>query len=103
MAIVEVSIVPIGTETTSLSNYVAGALKVLQDEKDVKYEITAMGTILEGELDTLLAVIQKMHQSAFDGGARRVVTTIKIDDRRDKRTSISYKLASVKRKLAQPS
>lgn len=101
MAIVEVSIVPIGTKTTSLSDYVARALKALQAEKDLKYEVTAMGTILEGDLDRLLPLIQKMHQTAFDGGAQRVVTTIKIDDRRDKRTSIRYKVASVKRKLAK--
>ncbi len=30
MAIVQVSVVPLGTKTTSISSYVAGALKVLQ-------------------------------------------------------------------------
>ncbi len=49
MAMVEVSIVPVGTNSPSVSQYVALALKVLQAEKDLKYELTAMGTILEGE------------------------------------------------------
>ncbi|MFC1908295.1 MTH1187 family thiamine-binding protein [Chloroflexota bacterium] len=99
MAIIELSVVPIGTGTTSLSNYVAGAVKVLREEENIKYELTAMGTIIEGELERLLAIAKRMHQSAFDAGAMRVVTTVKIDDRRDKTSSISGKMASVKQKL----
>jgi uncharacterized protein (TIGR00106 family) len=99
MAIVEVSIVPIGTETASLSEYVAGAVRVLKEEKDIWYELTAMGTIIEGELERLMALVMKMHRSAFDGGIKRVVTTVKIDERRDKESSISGKVESVGRKL----
>ncbi|MCK5182241.1 MAG: MTH1187 family thiamine-binding protein, partial [Dehalococcoidia bacterium] len=48
MAIAEVSVVPLGTKTPSVSQYVARAIKVLEQEKDIKYETTAMGTIIEG-------------------------------------------------------
>ena len=100
MAIVEVSVVPLGTGTPSVSRYVAEAEKVLQGEKDIKYELTAMGTIIEGDLDTLLALVKKMHRRVLDtAGVMRVVTTLKIDERRDKESSISGKVASVKRKL----
>jgi uncharacterized protein (TIGR00106 family) len=54
MAIVQVSIVPLGTKTTSISNYVAQALKVLQNQKSVSYKLTPMGTVLEGDLDKVL-------------------------------------------------
>jgi len=101
MAIVEVSIVPLGTETPSVSKYVARAAEVLQDEKDIKYELTAMGTIIEGELERLLALIQKMHQAVFDAGAMRVVTTVKIDERRDKNSSMRSKIESLKRELGR--
>jgi len=101
MAIVEVSIVPLGTETPSVSEYVARAVEVLQDEKDIKYELTAMGTIIEGELERLLALIQKMHQAVFDAGAMRVVTTVKIDERRDKNSSMRSKIESLKRELGR--
>ncbi|MFC2067059.1 MTH1187 family thiamine-binding protein [Chloroflexota bacterium] len=101
MAMVEVSIVPVGTGTASVSQYVANAVWLLQDEKDIKYELTAMGTIIEGDLERLLALIGKMHQSAFDTGVMRVVTTVKIDERRDKTSSMSGKVGSVKRKLGQ--
>lgn len=100
MAIIEVSVVPLGTGTPSVSRYVAEAEKVLQGEKDIKYELTAMGTIIEGDLDTLLNLVKKMHRRVLDtAGVMRVVTTLKIDERRDKESSISGKVASVKRKL----
>jgi len=99
MALVEVSIVPLGTETPSVSQYVARAVGVLQSEKDIKYELTAMGTIIEGDLEHLLTLVRKMHEAVFDAGITRVVTTIKIDDRRDKISGMSSKIESVKREL----
>ena len=96
---VEVSIVPLGTESPSVSEYVARAVKVLQAEKDLKYELTAMGTIIEGDLARLLTVVRKMHEAVLDSGVKRVLTTVKIDDRRDKASSISSKVEAVKEKL----
>jgi len=99
MAMIEVSIVPVGTQTPSVSQYVAGAVRILQSEPDIKYELTAMGTIIEGDLERLLALAGRMHRSAFDAGVMRVVTTVKIDERRDKASSISSKVEAVKREL----
>ena len=99
MAILEISVVPVGTGTTSISEYVARAVRVLENEQDIKYELTAMGTIIEGDLELLLDLVGKMHRSAFDAGVMRVLTTVKIDERRDKPSSIRGKVDSVKRKL----
>ena len=99
MAIAEISVVPLGTKTPSVSRYVARAIKVLETQKKVKYEITAMGTIVEGDLDRILAVVRKMHEETFVDGVNRVVTTIKIDDRRDKSQSMKGKVDSIKKKL----
>ena len=99
MALVEVSIIPLGTETTSVSQYVARAVKILQGEKAIKYELTSMGTIIEGDLTHLLSTVQKMHEAVLDAGVTRVVTTIKIDDRRDKSSGMSSKMESLKSKL----
>jgi len=99
MALVEVSIIPLGTGGPSVSQYIAQAVKVLEDEKDIKYELTAMGTIIEGDLERLLALANKMHQAVFDAGAMRVVTMIEIDERRDKTSGINNKIESLKRKL----
>ena len=99
MAIVEVSIIPIGTGSSSLSSYVAGVLGILSEAEDIKYQLTPMGTIIEGDLNRIIEVIKKMHDSVFSDDISRVVTTIKIDDRRDKNASMEQKLNSVDQKL----
>ena len=99
MAIIKVSIVPLGTGATSVSQYIARAVEVLEGEKDIKYELTAMGTIIEGDLDHLLALARKMHEAVFDVGIMRAVTIIEIDDRRDNPPTITGKVESVKKKI----
>jgi uncharacterized protein (TIGR00106 family) len=101
MAMMEVSVVPLGTSTPSVSQYVAGAVRILQGEPGIKYELTAMGTIIEGDLEQLLTLAGRMHESAFEAGVMRVVTNIKIDERRDKPLTMNGKIDAVKRKLGQ--
>jgi len=98
MAILEISVVPIGTGDTSLSAYVADCLRVLKKEK-VRYELSPMGTNIEGNLQDLIRIALKMHQVPFKKGAQRVVTTLKIDDRRDKKGTLEGKKKAVKNKL----
>lgn len=100
MAIVEVTIVPLGTGTPSVSHYVAEVHKVLeQAQEPVKFQLTPMSTIIEGDLEDLLAVVRRMHEVPFTKGAQRVSTSIRIDDRRDKPSSMESKLQSVQEKL----
>lgn len=99
MAIAEISVVPLGTKTPSVSKYVARAVKVLQQE-DVKYETTAMGTIVEADVDKILTIVKRMHEETFGEGVARVLTTVRIDDRRDKSRGMEDKLASLRRQLS---
>jgi len=102
MAIVEVSIVPLGVPTTSLSPYVARALEVLQQSR-LSYELTAMGTIISGDLDDIWPVLRRMHESCFEKSeVLRVLTQIKVDDRRDKAASPAQKVRAVLDRLASP-
>ncbi len=101
MAILEISIVPIGTKGTSLSHYVADCIKVLRKEKKVKYELTSMGTNMEGKLHDLIRIALKMHEVPFKKGAPRVLTTVKIDDRRDKKGTLEGKKKAVQSKLSR--
>ena len=98
VAIAEVSIVPIGTKSTSVSSYVAACLEVLE-ESGLTYELHGMGTIVEGKLKELFEVIQRMHEVPFQAGALRVVTTVKVDDRRDKEASAKEKVKAVRKQL----
>lgn len=101
MAIAEISVVPVGTASTSLSVWVADLQRILAlAPEPIEYEMTAMGTLIEGSPADLFAVLARLHEAPFSGGADRVYTVVKIDDRRDKPSSIEGKVASVREKLA---
>ena len=60
-----------------------------------------MRTGAEGDVDSLLQVAREMHEVCFGLGYPRVLTTIRLDDRRDKDLTMEYKVRSVKEKLAR--
>ncbi len=101
MAVVEVTVVPLGTGTPSLSSYVAACEKVLDRYEDLKHTLTPMSTVIEGELDRILEAVREMHEVPFIKGAQRVSTRITIDDRRDKKLTMEGKLKSVQKKLQE--
>jgi len=99
MAIAEVTVVPIGTASTSLSSYVAELQRVLQKQEGISYTLTPMSTIIEAPIARLWEVIALLHEAPFLADAKRVSTSIKIDDRRDKESTAAQKLMSVQQKL----
>jgi uncharacterized protein (TIGR00106 family) len=102
MAIAEVSIVPIGTATTSVSSWVAGVERLLaRAPEPIHHEMTGMSTLIEGSPADLFAVLARLHEAPFTAGAGRVYTVIKIDDRRDKPSTLASKVASVEEKLGR--
>ena len=101
MVIVELSIIPIG-KTSNISKVLAPALKEL-DYLGVEYEITPMCTIFEAaNVDGALNLVKAAHEAVFQGDLKRVVTTVKIDDRRDIEKSMKEKVQSLKRAIKEP-
>lgn len=96
MAIVEVNVVPMGTPTPSISSYIADCYEVVKNEQGIKHQVTPMSTILEGDLDRLMEVAKKMHKVPFSDGIQRVITSITIDERLDKPTSMGAIVNAVK-------
>lgn len=95
MIIASLSIAPIG-KSSSVSPYVKIVIDTLKKEH-VKFQTNAMATVIETkDLDTLFSIIQKAHQAVIAAGAERIITEIKIDDRRDKDATINSKLNSLK-------
>jgi uncharacterized protein (TIGR00106 family) len=102
MAIVDVTVIPIGTETPSVSSYVAELQHILQryeSEGSIEFQLTPMSTLIEGELPILFQVIQEIHEAPFQQGIKRVATNIRIDDRRDKKRKMEDKIHAVQRKM----
>lgn len=99
MITAELTIIPIGTGDTSLSEYIAAAIKAIE-KKNIKYEISGMGTQIEAQtIEEILDAIKAAHEAVLGLDCRRVYTTIKIDDRKDAEKSLEEKIASVKSKL----
>jgi uncharacterized protein (TIGR00106 family) len=98
MAVVFLTITPLGTGTPGVSSYVAGVERILRETR-LTHQLTAMGTIIEGDLDEILAFVRRMHEHPFTQGAMRVSTSLRIDDRRDKEHTIAGKMRSVEEKL----
>ncbi len=95
MIIAEITVIPIGTKTPGVGKYVAKAVDVLK-KLGLKPELTAMSTIFEAEdISVILNAFEAVHESVFEQGADRVVTTLRIDERRDKEGSIKQKMRSV--------
>jgi len=97
-AIMEISVIPTGKEGASLGQTTVEALKVAK-KHGLNWELNAMGTTMEGDLDALFKAAREMHEVSFRLGYPRVLTVIKIDDRRDKDLSMKYKVESVLAKL----
>jgi len=95
MIIAQLSIAPVGKEV-SVSKYVKLVIETLKKE-NVKFETNAMATVIETEdLKTLFDVVEKAHNVVVASGAERVITELKMDDRRDKNATITSKLNALK-------
>jgi uncharacterized protein (TIGR00106 family) len=100
MAIVAVSIAPVGAGT-SVSEHVAAALRVVSDQQRVRWRLDPMFTTLEGDLSEIFALILRMQEAVFAAGAQRVSTVIKIDDRRDVPVRMEDKVRAVEERLGR--
>ena len=94
MIISQLSIAPVGKDV-SLSKYVKKVISVLK-ENNITFETNDMATVIETEdLETLFKVVEKAHKAVIESGAQRVITELKIDDRRDKNVTMGTKIKSL--------
>ena len=99
--VADIRVLPFGTESVSMSDLIAAVIGVLEKAPDIRYQVTPMATVVEGPLDRILELAREMHEMTFAPGVDRVVTSINIDDRRDKRITMESKVQAVTGKLRQ--
>jgi len=93
----EFSIIPIGTGE-SVGEVVAGVIRLV-DASGLPYKANAMGTIVEGEWDTVMALLKKCHDEALRLSPR-VVSHISIDMRPSRPNDrLTEKLKGVEKRL----
>lgn len=94
MILSQLSIAPVGLGT-SLSQYVKGIIPIFE-KYNIRYTTNDMATILETkDLDTLFQIVKEAHESMIQSGAQRVITELKIDDRKDKNVKLGDKTSKV--------
>ena len=103
MVIARISVVPIGTGNASVSRYVADFQKELK-KLGFKPALSAMATVIEAKrIDKILLAVKRLHEMVFEKGAPRAYTLLTIDERRDKKGSVSQKIGSVRKHLSKRS
>lgn len=96
--LVEFSIVPLGGPS-SISRQVAAALDIVE-KSGLPYKVNPMGTVVEGQWEEVIGTVRKCHEEVLAGN-ERVVTTIRIDDRKGRTGMIEGKIRSVEEKLGR--
>jgi len=94
MAIAAVSISPVG-KGTSVSRFVAEAVRVARAQDRVRVQLDSMFTTLEGDLGDIFDLVLRMEEAVFAAGAERVGTVLKIDHRRDRHVGMDEKVRAV--------
>ncbi len=94
MALMQITVIPLGTSSPSVGKYVIDVIQLL-DSRKVEYTLNDMGTIIEGKPADLLLLAADIHNLSFNKGVDRVVTHIVLDERRDKTVHLDDKYKSV--------
>lgn len=92
------SIVPLGVGS-SISDKLSIVLRII-DDSGMPYKINPMGTVIEGEWEEIMRLINKCRQELLKT-EERLLISINIDDRKGAYNRINQKVASVEKKLGK--
>lgn len=83
MVIADIAVMPLvpAVSEDELYKQVDAAIDYIKSS-GLKYEIGAMSTTVEGEYDEVLDLIKKVHRIPFEVGSERVITVVRIDEKK---------------------
>lgn len=70
--VLDFQILPIGTAESSMSTYVASSAHILK-ESELRYEVHAMGTVVEGTLDEAFDALKQCIRAGLKRSPRLIV------------------------------
>jgi uncharacterized protein (TIGR00106 family) len=94
----QVSILPLGKES-GISEEVSRVIDLI-DRSGLPYQLTAMGTIIEGEWREVMDLIGRCREDLLRDH-RRIYMVIKIDEQPGRTGKLTGKVASVEKKLGR--
>ena len=100
MATADLTVIGLGRDDASASEYIAEIQRRLRKQDRVRFEMHAMGTSLEGSVEDILAVVGELHSVPLEMGLPRAYSVLKLDERRDRPgQTLADKVRSVEEKL----
>jgi len=97
--LVQVAMFPLDKAGTSVSADVAEVIDII-DRSGLPYKLTPMATVIEGEWDEVMEVINRARLKLAEQHSR-IYMTMAIDDRKDARGRLTGKIASVEQRLGR--
>lgn len=95
---IDLCVVPIGVGV-SVSEYVAECERIIQ-RAGLASTLHPYGTVIEGDWDDVMETVKKCHEKVHEMGAPRILSTVKIGTRTDRKQTMQDKIDSVTEKLA---
>ena len=104
----EISVIPIISSRgdkenaiSGMSKYIAKAFDAIRKIEEINVVLTSMGTHIETrDFAKILKAIDATHDSLRgEGNVTRIISTIRIDERRDKSATFDDRVYSVQKKL----
>lgn len=81
----DLSVIPIGTGSTSIGQYITRSIDSLKDIEGIRYQVTPVSTHLEAEsVEKIFSATKAVMNALFEMGVQRIVTRLEIDERHDK-------------------
>ncbi len=96
--LLEFSIYPLG-KGESVGKHVARALEIV-DKSGLPYQLHAMGTVIEGEWEECIRVVEKCF-AALKKDCRRIEVVLKVDYRAGHRGRLTSKVRSLEKRLGR--
>lgn len=96
----QLSMFPTARKSTSVSKDVAKVIDII-DKAGLPYRLTAMSTIIEGDWEPVMKVINKARLMLRRQGHQRIYIIINIDDRKGAKNRLTGKIESVERQLGR--
>ncbi|WFR63356.1 MTH1187 family thiamine-binding protein [Paenibacillus amylolyticus] len=75
--LLSIQVIPKTPNGENSYSYVDRAIEVIQ-QSGLKYQVNALDTTMEGELEELLEVVRKMHEVLVEAGSPSIISQIKI-------------------------
>lgn len=98
MVLLEFSMSPLG-KGESVGDFVARSIEII-DQSGLPYQLTSMGTIIEGEWDAVMDVVKQCYLR-MKQDCPRISCSIKIDYRQGTKGRLDSKIQAIEKRLGK--